>query len=406
MTGRDGLRRLVVIGIAWGIAVASSLSVVAISSAVEMVVGGGGEPDTFAVTLAVLTVITSSVGCLLVIRRPGNWIGRLLATGSTLLAWAFIGYGVAAVRGATYGTDDLAGGLAAVVGTVLLAPAFFLTFVVSVILFPDGRLPGPGWRSPFRGVTVALAVGAALGTFSPWAPTDGLPGNPLALALPSWVAELAGGLSALALILGLAMGAVAILVRYRRSTGMERAQVKWLLASLACAALVFPLSWATDIGPDDGGLVDVLSIVAMALVPLSILVAILRYRLYDIDRLVSRTVSWAIVTGGLAATFVGLLIWLQALLDGVTQGDTVAIAVSTLVAFALFQPLRRSVQRVVDRRFDRERADGERLAAAYADRVRSEVDLPRLVDGLTTTVDDAVRPTQAAVWLRADRNPT
>jgi hypothetical protein len=201
------------------------------------------------------------------------------------------------------------------------------------------------------------------------------------------------------------MGALAILVRYRRSNGIERAQVKWLAAALIPAALFFPLSWATDIGPDDGGLIDVLSVVTMAFVPLSILVAILRYRLYDIDRLISRTVSWAVITGGLVAVFAGLVIGLQAVLDGVTQGGTVAVAISTLVAFALFQPLRRRVQHAVDRRFDRARYDGERTAEAFAQRLSAEIDLETLAGELRATASATVRPSTATIWLAERRAP-
>lgn len=400
MTGRLPLARLVALGAAWLVGVGSSLAVIAVSSAVEAIGGDGADPDTFAVTVAVLTLTTSSVGWFLVARRPGNLVGLLLASGSMLLAWAFLGYGIAAVRAVSHGPDDPIGGLASVVGQVLIVPAVFLTFVVSVILFPDGRLPGVAWRWPFRALVLAIVVGAALGLVSPWAPDLGLPPNPLALPLPAWVGELAGGLGGLALIVGLVMGAAAILVRFRRSTGIERAQVKWLLAALGVAALVFPLSWTTDFGPDEGGLVDVLSLLAMTLVPLSILVAILRYRLYDIDRLVSRTVSWALISAGLLAVFAAMVIGLQAALDDVTQGGTVAIAVSTLVAAALFQPVRRRVQRAVDRRFDRARFDGERLAAVFAERTRNEVDVDRLLGGLTETTDVAVRPARAGVWLR------
>jgi hypothetical protein len=400
MTDRPGRGRRPVIAVAWLVAIASSIAVVIVSSAVESMAGGGSDPDTFALTVAVLTGITSSVGWFLVARRPGNVVGLLLATGSTLLAWAFTGYGIAALRAASHGPDDPIGGLASLVGQVLIVPAVYVTFAVSVIRFPDGRLPGPAWRWPFRAITLAIGAGALLGLISPWAPVAGLPHNPIALPLPLWVGEVAGGLGGIALIVGLAMGATAILVRFRRSTGIERAQVKWLLAALAVAALVFPFSWATDLGPDDGGLVDILSLVAMALVPLAILVAILRYRLYDIDRIVSRTVSWALISGGLLVVFATMVIALQTVLDDVTQGGTVAIAVSTLVVAALFQPIRRRVQGAVDRRFDRARFDGERLAAAFAERARNEVDVVRLLDGLTDTTDVAVRPAHSAVWLR------
>ena len=126
---------------------------------------------------------------------------------------------------------------------------------------------------------------------------------------------------------------------------------------------------------DAFGVAFVPVLLAYAAVPAAIAVAVLRYRLYEIDRIISRTLSWATVSGVLVVVFAGLVVGLQALLTGVTQGQTLAVAASTLVAFALFQPVRRRVQRAVDRRFDRARYDSERTAAAFAERLRTEVDL-------------------------------
>jgi hypothetical protein len=161
-------------------------------------------------------------------------------------------------------------------------------------------------------------------------------------------------------------------------------------------------TFATFDGSDPFGahVATILASVATALIPIAIGIAILRYRLYEIDRVISRTIGWAIVSGMLVAVFVGGVFALQAILAGFTQGETLAVAASTLVAFALFQPLRRRVQRVVDHRFDRARYDGERTAAAFAERLRDEIDLARLRESLALTARDAVRPTVASVWLR------
>ncbi len=134
-------------------------------------------------------------------------------------------------------------------------------------------------------------------------------------------------------------------------------------------------------------------------------IAILRYHLYDIDRIISRTVSWAVITAMLVAVFVGGVLGLQAALAGVTQAQTLAVAASTLLAFALFQPIRGRVQRAVDRRFDRARYDSQRTVDAFADRLRSNVDLESLGTSLSATAADAVRPTSAWVWLRYRATP-
>jgi hypothetical protein len=142
------------------------------------------------------------------------------------------------------------------------------------------------------------------------------------------------------------------------------------------------------------------AIIAYPLVPVAVGAAVLRYRLFEIDRIVSRSIAWILVTLTVAAVFAAGIVALSAAFHELTNGDTLAVAASTLVAAVLFQPLRRRIQRTVDRRFDRARVDGEHLAESFADRLRSEVDLPRLLDGLTSTAEEGVRPTNAAVWIR------
>jgi len=127
----------------------------------------------------------------------------------------------------------------------------------------------------------------------------------------------------------------------------------------------------------------------------------LRYRLYDIDRLVSRTLGWGIATATIVAVFVGAVLALQTALSGVTQSGTVAVAASTLLAFALFQPVRRRVQALVDRRFDRPRLEAERILAGHGERLRHETDLETIEVGVLETVSETLRPTSATVWIRS-----
>ncbi|HEX5828098.1 MAG TPA: hypothetical protein VFY23_11285, partial [Candidatus Limnocylindrales bacterium] len=122
--------------------------------------------------------------------------------------------------------------------------------------------------------------------------------------------------------------------------------------------------------------------------------------LYEIDRIVSRTLGWALVTGSIVAMFVLAILALQALLAGITQGQTLATAASTLLVFAAFQPIRRGVQAIVDRRFDRPRLEAERSLAAYGDRMQQEVDLATLSRDMEETVHAALRPSSASVWIR------
>jgi hypothetical protein len=140
--------------------------------------------------------------------------------------------------------------------------------------------------------------------------------------------------------------------------------------------------------------------VGFTLPPIAIGIAVLRYRLFEIDRVISRTIGWAAITAILAATFAGLIVGLQAVLGSITQSRTPVVAASTLVAFAVFQPVRRRVQAAVDHRFNRARYDADRLATAFTDRLRDEVDLSAVSGDIAAVVDVALRPSTIGVWIR------
>jgi hypothetical protein len=224
--------------------------------------------------------------------------------------------------------------------------------------------------------------------------------------VPREVFDIAALAGALAMVVAIALAIAAVVVRWRRGTQVERAQLKWLLAPLTLGMVSFGFAF----GSSYTDLADLVSFISTILVPVAIGIAVLRYRLYEIDRLISRTLSWALVSGALVVVFATAVVMLQAVLAGVTQGQTLAVAASTLVAAALFQPLRARVQRIVDRRFDRARYDAERTADRFAEDVRNEVDLGALRTGLVAVAIEAVRPGGAGVWLRPalvreDRKP-
>ncbi len=151
-----------------------------------------------------------------------------------------------------------------------------------------------------------------------------------------------------------------------------------------------------------GGLVWLPATVSFALPPIAIGVAVTRYRLYELDRLISRSLGWVVLSTLLLGVYAGGIIVLQGVLGGVLQGETLAVAASTLLAAALFQPLRGRVQRAMDHRFDRARYDGERTASAFADRLRNEVDLARVSSELVAAAGLTMRPMSADVWLRGE----
>ncbi len=350
-----------------------------------------------------------SIGALLVVRRPSSAIGWLLL----LIAFAFIG------TTARPGTDAqaLQAGTAPA-GQSLFAwstswagYASYLAFFCLVVLFPSGHLPVGRWRRP---IEVSLAIGVVLIVLTAVAPSftysvDGgatnlLIPNPLAILpwLPAWSLLPADGSLALAYVVGLlACAVIAMIVRYRRSTGIIRLQLRWLVSAMAfvLVAVGFGLGSLALFGDAVGNLAWIPALAAFPTVPLAIGIAILRYRLYEIDRIVSRTLGYAIVTVMLALVFVGVVLGLQLLLESVTGDDTVAVAASTLVVAALFQPLRRRVQRVVDRRFDRTRYDGQRLADAFSERLRDQVDISAVTADLDATIHMALGPTTLGLWL-------
>ena len=346
--------------------------------------------------LVAVATLAGTVGLVLRIRRPENGIGRLLAIGPLLMIAGFLGYGGSVYRFLVAGPTDVLGGALGAVAGAITPPGILLTLPAIGIVFPDGRLPGPRWRLPIR-VTIALLVAGSFGSLVSSADLSAFPSNPFAIpGLPSEVGAIASASGTIGLMAAMLMSVVAVTVRFRRARGVERQQLKWFAASVALTAIVFPVSFLTDTGEA----IDLLSLFAAALIPVAIGIAILRYRLYEIDRIISRTISWAITTGVIVAVFAGIVVGLQGILGQVTGGNTVAVAASTLVAFALFQPLRRWVQAAVDRRFNRSGYDAQRLVDSFAERVRVDVDLTGLGSALAATAGEAVRPAGVGIWIR------
>ena len=265
-------------------------------------------------------------------------------------------------------------------------------------LFPDGRFV-PGWTRVLVAPTVAvwslLAVpGVAVGLF-------GFAGFPT--TVPPWLRALfVGGVLALALV-----GLCAQVYRYRRVSGpMQRQQTKWVLLSIGVLVswfvflLVIPrLFWTPPVLWT--GWVLLLTFIPVLLVPLSVAVAILRYRLYDIDLLINRALVYGTLTGILALIYVGGVVSLQSIFRTMTGQDSdMAIVASTLAIAGLFQPLRRRIQAVIDRRFYRRKYDTQRTLAAFAATLRDETDLERISADLLGVVEETMQPEHVSLWLR------
>jgi hypothetical protein len=189
-----------------------------------------------------------------------------------------------------------------------------------------------------------------------------------------------------------------MIARFRRSSGVERAQLKWFAA--AGSVEVVSLMASAFFTIPSALLNTILTVTVSPLLPIAATVAILRYRLYDIDRIVSRSVAYAAVTGVLAALFVGLVVSLQTALAPVTENSSIAVAGSTLVVAAVFQPLRRRVQGLVDRRFNRARFDADRVATGFAGRIRDQVEAGAVIVALDEAIDRTVQPVSTGIWIR------
>ena len=358
----------------------------------------------------VIYVPYATVGTLLVIRRPRNLIAWILCA----IAWSFVLSWLPVVATA----DQLITATAPVlplVGAWFNAwslPLVLALFGVLAVLFPTGQLSRGRWRSLGRATLVAIIVLTTASAF--WPTLQVLPQgtlepirfrNPIGLLPEGIVGVEPAYLTGLALFAILAGSILAMVVRHSRAAGPERLQLRWLIAALAAIVVAVPTGFVlfAVLGPTIGGVAWVPAILAFTLPPVALGITVTRYRLYEIDRLISRTIGWALVTSVLVAVFAALVIGLQALLAGFTQGQTLAVTASTLVAFALFQPARRSVQSAVDRRFDRARYDGERTATAFAERLRDQVDLEGVEADVTRTVGSALRPSKIGVWIRRPR---
>ena len=383
--------------------VAIGLGVAAVTAVVAGLLLMPPERSTPDLLLFLVVVVTvSGVGTFLAVRVPGNVIGWLLLASGLLF-----GYGILSGGYAYRSIDDPAGlwpgtALLGWLNNLLFLPPVMIVVVAVPLVFPDGHLLSPRWRW----VAAALAIGTlAAGVRPAFAPgpmgdlgIDNPFGRPGLEPLINTIDTLAAVTALPVFIASMA----SVVVRYRRGGPIERHQLKWLIAVTALAAASLPFAFVggtlgLTVAANAAWFVGFLAIAAL---PIAIGIAILRYRLFEIDRIISRTLGWAIVTGVLVAVFAGAVVLLQAVLATFTQENTIAVAASTLIAFALFQPLRLRVQHAVDRRFDRSRYDGERTVDAFTDRVRNEVDLGTLRTSLSATASAAVRPAAVGVWLR------
>jgi hypothetical protein len=366
-----------------------------VAGTILSVANGTFQPDAAGqVGLALGFSAFMIVGALIVAHRPSNAIGWIFSAIGLLAFTALL-----AVQYATYAYVTRPGSLP---GAILAAwygswpwyPAIALALIFTPLLFPTGRLLSPRWR-PIAWLagttTAALMLLGALGPELDLATTDQGIANPIGVA---WVKNseetVDTTVSVLLVISGLA-AAGSLVLRFRRSRGEERQQLKWFTYAVALLPL-FVL-------PGTG--VTLLTAVPLVLLPAAVGIAILRYRLYDIDRLINRTLVYGLLSALLASVYAGTVLVLGQVFGGVGKDPSSwAVAGATLAVAALFQPARRRIQALVDRRFNRRKYDAAKTVEAFSTRLRDELDLDTLSAELLAVVDQTMQPSQAWLWLR------
>jgi hypothetical protein len=365
---------------------------------------------------ALAVVLYAGAGRLIASRVPRNVIGWLLALiglslAAGMLTEQYALHGLAVAPG-SLPAARLAGWLSGVMTILTFAPMVFLVF-----LFPDGRLPSRRWRPVLWAMFVVLAGWTAqqfqAGTIETGGNTNALEAagvsypNPLGIfPRDGWFSSLLAGL----FLLGLAVGVLvvaSVFVRRRGASSELRKQVAWLgyvglLVAIPFAAFV-PYGVLThgNVNSSLGVLFWTFILLAPTVgIPIACVVAVLRYRLYEIDKIISRTLAYAIVTGLLVGVYAGLVLLATQVLKVHTP---VAVAASTLAAAALFAPLRSRVQRLVDRRFNRTRYDADQTLTAFAARLKDAVDQDAVRADLLRVVQRSLEPTHASVWLKPTR---
>ena len=393
-------------GVVWAAAIAAfGLGLVGL---VEVIPSGLAN-TLYVVVSLVVVVSTVTVGSVLVTRLPRHIVGWLLLGGGLTLAVS-TGTGALADFGLNVHPGSIPGGIWFAIISAATGGSFIGLIAGFVpLFFPTGHLPSPRWRVVLPIAIVPTVSPVVTNLFGPLTPGTYPAGVVNPLAFGGVGGQLVATLSAISGVLGvvaLVLVVVSLAVRYRRAQGIERAQLKWF----AYVGLVVVPTFLVAIVASGGGASGPLAILAnfawvlalggLALLPVTIGIAVLRYRLYEIDRLISRTIAYGVVTAILAALFVAVVLAVQTVLGPVTGSNTVAVAGSTLLVAALFQPVRRRVQAIVDRRFNRSRSDAERTTAAFAGRLRDEFDLEQLRDETVRTVSTALQPRSVSIWLR------
>jgi hypothetical protein len=328
-----------------------------------------------------------------------------------LVGWMFLALGLSGAilfvdqNYGLYGTVTAPGALPAA-GTVLWLSTWTWSLpeaalVVALLVFPDGRPIGPRWWSVAWAALIACALqGLADAYRTPLLLTELRMDTPLGTPFPVEplnVVSLIGTLGSFGAVLA---AAGSLIIRFRRAAGIERQQLKWVAYGSGIATVAFVVGSFGYVVPEIGPLGAAVAALGTLLIPITAALAILRYRLYDVDVVIERTLVYGALSAALAATYWLLVLFLQSVLQPITAGSELAVAGSTLATLALVQPLRARIQRSVDRRFYRSRYDAARALDRFTTELATEVDLGAVRASLLAAVGETLQPTSASVWLR------
>jgi hypothetical protein len=361
-----------------------------------------GRPDLVQLTPGAVPAVLASVsavtvGAVLASRRPRHPVGwLLLALAMSLIATAM------AAQYLVYGLLVHPGALPAARYAALYYPATVFTALALIgfvlLLTPTGSLPSPGWRWWARAMVAAPVVLLVVVTLAggPLDPRYQAVGGPFDFRGLGGALLVANQVALAVTTLAVVVAAGSLVVRFRRAQGVEHQQLRWV----ALAAALVVVAAVVILGGLALGATTVLGLAAgacVAVLPLGVGAAILRYRLYDLDRIISRTLAYGLLTVLLGGGYAGVVLGLGQLLG---RDSTLVVAGATLAVAAVFQPARRRVQRAVDRRFDRRRYDAAQTIEGFSARLRQQVDLDTLTAELLAVVDQTMQPTSVSLWIR------
>jgi hypothetical protein len=390
--------------LAWTLAGLAVLAVVP-AFRLDQLLRAAGRPDAQGLNPAALAVLlalvsAAAVGALLASRRPRHPVGWLLlgvglGLAMNILVEAYVKYGLLVRPGSLPGARQLVGFSVLSFTLVWLSCAGF-----ALLLTPTGSLPSPRWRWWARVAAAAPVVAVLAAAVQPDPLAPDYHGNPLAVPAVAHVLLVPGVAGIVVVLVSVLVGAGSLVGRFRRARGTERLRLRWLALAAACASVLLPVALVAGYLGKDGVVLACLTL-CVALLPLATGAAILRYRLYDLDRIISRTLAYGLLTLLLGLGYAAVVLGLGLLLP---DDSSLVVAAATLAVAAVFQPARRRVQQAVDRRFNRRRYDAAHTIAAFSARLREEIDLDTLTAELLAVVDRTVQPARASLWLRPPRS--